>query len=42
MLSQYVHFVTTELQLPVALLVLLIVLLLKPAGLLGRAVVRRV
>ena len=36
------HFVTTELQLPVALAVLLVVLLLRPAGLLGRAVVRRV
>jgi branched-chain amino acid transport system permease protein len=42
LLSQYVHFVTTELQLPVALLVLLVVLLVRPAGLLGRVVVRRV
>jgi branched-chain amino acid transport system permease protein len=42
LLSQYVHFVTTELQLPVALLVLLVVLLLRPAGLFGRVVVRRV
>jgi branched-chain amino acid transport system permease protein len=42
MLGQYVHFVTTELQLPVALVVLLLVLLVRPAGLLGRVVVRRV
>jgi branched-chain amino acid transport system permease protein len=42
MLGAYVHFVTTELQLPVALLVLLLVLLVRPAGLLGRVVVRRV
>jgi branched-chain amino acid transport system permease protein len=42
MLGQYVHFVTSELQLPVALAVLLVVLLVKPAGLLGRVVVRRV
>jgi branched-chain amino acid transport system permease protein len=40
--SQYVHFVTTELQLPVALAVLLVVLLVKPAGLFGRVVARRV
>jgi branched-chain amino acid transport system permease protein len=42
MLGQYVGFVTSELQLPVALGVLLLVLLIRPAGLLGRAVVRRV
>src|SRR5882757_384026 len=42
MLGQYVSFVTTELQLPVALGVLLAVLLIRPAGLLGRVVVRRV
>jgi branched-chain amino acid transport system permease protein len=42
MLGQYVQFVTSELQLPVALFVLLVVLLVKPAGLLGRTVVRRV
>ena len=42
LLGQYVHFVTTELQLPVALIVLLVVLLVRPAGLLGRVVVRRV
>ena len=42
MLGQYVSFVTSELQLPVALGVLLLVLLVRPAGLLGRVVVRRV
>ena len=42
MLGAYVHFVTSELELPVALAVLLVVLLLRPAGLLGKAVVRRV
>ena len=35
MLGQYVHPVTTELRLPVALGVLLVVLLIKPAGLFG-------
>jgi branched-chain amino acid transport system permease protein len=42
MLGQYVNFVTADLQLPVALVVLLLVLLVRPAGLLGRVVVRRV
>jgi branched-chain amino acid transport system permease protein len=42
MLGQYVHPVTTELRLPVALGLLLVVLLIKPAGLFGRVVVRRV
>jgi branched-chain amino acid transport system permease protein len=42
MLGTYVHAVTPELRLPVALLILLVVLLLKPAGLFGRVVVRRV
>ena len=42
MLGQYVHPVTSELQLPVALGILLVVLLVKPAGLFGRVVVRRV
>jgi branched-chain amino acid transport system permease protein len=42
MLGQYVHPVTTELRLPVALGLLLVVLLVKPAGLFGRVVVRRV
>ena len=36
------HPVTTELRLPVALAILLVVLLIKPAGLFGRVVVRRV
>ena len=42
MLGTYVHPVTSELRLPVALLILLVVLLIKPAGLFGRVVVRRV
>ena len=42
MLGTYVHFVTPELRLPVALAVLLAVLILRPAGLFGRVVVRRV
>jgi branched-chain amino acid transport system permease protein len=42
MLGTYVHPVTSELRLPVALLILLIVLLVKPAGLFGRVIVRRV
>jgi branched-chain amino acid transport system permease protein len=42
MLGQYVHPVTSELRLPVALGILLVVLLVKPAGLFGKVVVRRV
>ncbi len=42
MLTAYVGFVTSELQLPVALGVLLVVLLIRPAGIFGRVVVRRV
>jgi branched-chain amino acid transport system permease protein len=42
MLGTYVHPVTSELRLPVALAILLVVLLVKPAGLFGRAIVRRV
>jgi len=42
MLGTYVHAVTPELRLPVALLILLVVLLIKPAGIFGRVVVRRV
>ena len=42
MLTTYVGFVTPDLQLPMALAVLLVVLLVRPAGLLGRQVVRRV
>ena len=42
MLGTYVHPVTSELRLPVALGVLLVVLLIKPAGLFGHVTVRRV
>jgi branched-chain amino acid transport system permease protein len=42
LLGEYVHPVTSELRLPVALGILLAVLLIRPAGLFGRAVVRRV
>jgi len=42
LLSAYARFIGTELQLPVALAVLLLVLVVRPAGLFGRVVVRRV
>jgi branched-chain amino acid transport system permease protein len=42
LLSTYVDLVTPELELPVAFTVLIGVLLLRPAGLFGRVVVRRV
>jgi branched-chain amino acid transport system permease protein len=42
LLSTYVEFVTPEVQLPLALVVLLAILLLKPGGLLGHAHVKRV
>ena len=42
LLGTYVSWVTPELRLPVALVVLLFVLLVRPAGLFGRTVVRRV
>ena len=42
LLSAYAQFIGTELQLPVALAVLLLVLIVRPAGLFGRVVVRRV
>jgi branched-chain amino acid transport system permease protein len=42
LLNTYVDFVTPELELPVAFAVLIGVLLLRPAGLFGRVVVRRV
>jgi len=42
LIGTYVDFVTAELRLPVALGVLLLVIILRPAGLLGHAVVRRV
>ena len=41
LLGAYVDFVGSELRLPTALLVLLVVLLIRPQGLLGHAVVRR-
>jgi branched-chain amino acid transport system permease protein len=42
LLGRYVDFVGSELRLPAALAVLLVVLLIRPAGLFGHAVVRRV
>jgi branched-chain amino acid transport system permease protein len=42
LLGRYVHFISPELRLPVALAVLLVVLVIKPSGLFGRAVVRKV
>jgi branched-chain amino acid transport system permease protein len=42
MLGTYVHEVTPELRLPVALLILLVVLLVRPAGIFGHVMVRRV
>ena len=42
LLARYVPFVTSELQLPVAFAVLVLVLLVRPAGLFGRVTVRRV
>jgi len=42
LVGQYVHFVTSELRLPFAFAVLLVVLLIKPSGLLGRRSVRKV
>jgi branched-chain amino acid transport system permease protein len=37
-----VHAATAELRLPIALALLLVVLLVKPSGLFGRAAVRKV
>jgi branched-chain amino acid transport system permease protein len=42
LLGTYVDFVTSELRLPVALAILLAVLVVRPTGLFGRKVVRRV
>jgi branched-chain amino acid transport system permease protein len=42
LLGTYVDFVTAEMQLPVALVILLAVLILRPGGLLGTVAVRRV
>ena len=42
LIGQYIGFATSELRLPIAFGVLLIVLLVKPNGLFGRKQVRRV
>jgi branched-chain amino acid transport system permease protein len=42
LLGTYIDFVTAEMQLPVALAILLTVLVLRPNGLFGARVVRRV
>jgi branched-chain amino acid transport system permease protein len=42
LLGRYWDFVGEELRLPSALAILLLVLVVRPAGLFGRAVVRRV
>jgi branched-chain amino acid transport system permease protein len=42
LISVYVDFVGTSLTLPVALLVILVVLLVRPSGLFGRPEVKRV
>jgi branched-chain amino acid transport system permease protein len=42
LLNEYVSWLGSSLQLPVALAVLLIVIVVRPAGLFGRVVVRRV
>jgi branched-chain amino acid transport system permease protein len=42
LVGAYVDFVGADLRLPVALTIILVVLLVRPAGLLGREVVRRV
>jgi branched-chain amino acid transport system permease protein len=42
LLAGYVNFIGTELELPVALLVILVVLLVKPAGLFGKKQVKKV
>jgi branched-chain amino acid transport system permease protein len=42
LLGRYVDFVGSDLRLPAALVLLLVVLLIRPAGLFGHAVVRRV
>jgi len=42
LLGAYVNFVGNELRLPTALAVLLLVLVIRPTGLFGRRVVRRV
>jgi branched-chain amino acid transport system permease protein len=41
MLGAYVGFISGELELPAAFVVLFLVLLVRPAGIFGRVVVRR-
>jgi branched-chain amino acid transport system permease protein len=42
LIGAYVDFVGADLRLPVALLVILVVLLVRPAGIFGKPVTRRV
>ena len=42
LIGAYVDFVGSSLQLPVALLIILVVLLVRPAGLFGKPIARRV
>ena len=42
LIGAYVDFVGADLRLPVALLIILVVLLVRPAGLFGKPVTRRV
>jgi branched-chain amino acid transport system permease protein len=42
LIGAYVEFVGVDLRLPVALLIILVVLLVRPAGLFGKPVQRRV
>jgi branched-chain amino acid transport system permease protein len=42
LVGQYVHYISSELRLPFAFAVLLVVLVIKPSGLFGRARVRKV
>ena len=42
LIGSYVDFVGADLRLPVALLIILVVLLVRPAGLFGKPVTRRV
>ena len=42
LISSYVDFVGADLRLPVALLIILVVLLVRPAGLFGKPITRRV
>ncbi|MFN0154450.1 MAG: branched-chain amino acid ABC transporter permease, partial [Gaiella sp.] len=42
LLGTYVDFIGSELRLPVALVIILVVLLVKPTGIFGRKVVKKV